>query len=441
MGVSLMSYLIRTHDDQLILLNNSAKMGLYSQTLSASGLSRPVIIHRGNPNTYSATIDNKQDLHIITKVSQEQIIHLHYKSNNLTRTVLLEDPKGIYHFSNLHAISVKSQVHLFYTANKPIGDSSELIHHILCQEDNTETHPILSFTSTPLGFRYMSYNDIIYLLYAEVSTEYQLKLMMYKDDKWSQPLTAASSSFPIDDFQFCISHSGHIHLLYVQEKYGRYQLIYKKQGHSQWSEEIILHSTATTPIPCIFTYHRGIWVNFIDNSQLQMILSMDHGNTFSKSVSCSLKTRDFERCHFICASGALPASFNANMLYISFSQSLRAGIIAHIDMINFHPDMNPNTELELFIDGVFYSLSKNLQSASEAPIKTDQAITADQSTDLANLETENQELKQIQEQMISQYNDMTELTKKIQEEGKRWRDKSLSLESQLEAARNLPPNP
>ena len=32
--------------------------------------------------------------------------------------------------------------------------------------------------------------------------------------------------------------------------------------------------------------------------------------------------------------------------------------------------------------------------------------------------------------MITQYNEMAELTKKIQEEGKKWRDKALALEKE-----------
>lgn len=425
-----MPYLIRTQHDQLLLLNHSIKNGLYSQALSSNGLSRPVIIHRSNTLQYSATVDNNQDLHIITQPSQEQIIHLHYKDNNITRNVILEDPKGIYHFSNLHVIYAKEHVHLFYTANQPIGDSCELIHHILCQENKIETYPILSFAPPHLGFRYMTYNNDIYILYGEVGTHYSLQFLMYKEDNWNTPAPVATSSFPIDDFQFCIDNNGHIHMVYVQEKYGRYHILYKKHQNNVWSDEIILHTTSSSVYPSIFTYHRGIWVNFVDNGNLQMILSMDNGNNFSKSVNCSLKGVEFERCNFACTPGILPSSFNCNMLYASLTSSIRAGIISHIDMIGFHPDIKPNTELELFLDGVFHSLPlKSLPVQTVQPSNT----PMDNSPDIIALRTENEELKQIQEQMITQYNDMTELTKKIQDEGKKWRSRAISLESQIEA--------
>lgn len=427
-----MSYLIRTNKDQLLLLNQSVKNGLYSQTLSPNGLSRPVIINRSNTSNYTATVDYNQDLHIITQPSEGQVIHLHYKNNTVTRSIVLEDPKGIYDFSNLYAISTKEHVHLFYTANTPIGDSCELIHHILCQENKIETRPILSFDFSHSGFRYMAHNDHIFLLYGEKKDHYLLQLIIYQENKWCQTIAVATSSFPIDDFQFCISNEGHLHVVYVQEKYGRYHLVYKKQVSGTWSDETILYTSATPMSPCIFTYYRGIWINFMDNNQLQMILSMDNGNSFSKNVDCSLQTPDLERCHFVSGPNILPASFNCNMLYTSLTPPMRTGIISNIDMILLHPDLKPNIELELLLDGAFHSM------ATTTSRPTPQLATApDHSVDLANLQAENLELKQIQEQMIAQYNEMTDLTKKIQEEGKKWRIKALSLESKNK--KNKPP--
>lgn len=428
-----MPYIIRRHNNHLLLVNHSVKNGLYSQTLSANGLSRPMIINRNNTSQYSVAVDHNEDLHIITQPSKEQVMHLHYKDNNITRNIILEDPKGIYNFSNLYAISAKEDVHLFYTANKPIGDSCELIHHILCPENKTEPCPILSFSSSTLGMRYTTYNDTVFLLYGEMSDQYLLQLMTYSDSKWDTPMLVATSSFPIDDFQFCIDHNGLMHLVYIQEKYGRYNLLYKRYNNDIWSDEIIIHTSSSTIHPAIFTYHEGLWINFTDDNKLQMILSMDYGNTFSKNVDCSLQTSELKRCHFISAPKALPETFNCNMLYASLAQSIRAGIISRIDMIHFHPDMKTNTELELFIDGVFHSLSKKITPAPASVPGPVPDIPADYSADIASLQAENTELKQVQEQMITQYNDMAELTKKIQEEGKRWRDKALALQSELES--------
>ena len=421
-----MAYLIYTQKKQLLLINHSVKNGLYSQTLSPSGLSRPLVIHRNHTSQYSATLDHNQDLHIITQPSPEQIIHLHYKENNLTRNIILEDPKGIYHFSNLHVIGAKEHVHLFYTANQPIGDSCDLIHHILCQENKSEPYPIMSFSQTHLGFRFISYQDNIYLLYGDITDQYSLYLMMYSGDQWEAAQLVSTSSSPIDDFQLCIDNHGTIHLVYVQEKYGRYHLLYKKKENNIWCDEVLLHTTSNSINPSIFTYHRGLWVTYVDNNQLQMILSMDNGNRFSQSVKCSLQGGDLEPCNFIWAPGTLPDSFSGNMLYALIAPSLRVGVLSHIDMIGLHPDMAPNTELELFVDGIFYTLSQN---PAPSPIPAQPLPpNPDLSADMANLLRENDELKQTQQQMIEQYNDMAELTKKIQEEGKKWRSRALAVE-------------
>ena len=421
-----MAYLIYTQKKQLLLINYSVKSGLYSQTLSPNGLSRPLIIHRNHTSQYSATIDQQQDLHIITQPSSEQIIHLHYKDNQLTRNIILEDPKGIYHFSNLHVAASKEHVHLFYTANQPIGDSCDLIHHILCSESKSEPYPIMSFSPTNLDFRYMTNQDVIYILYSDVSDQYNLYLMSYENNQWAAAQLVSSSAFPIDDFQFCMDNLGTIHLVYVQEKYGRYHLLYKKYQNGTWCDDILLHTTSSNMRPSIFTYHRGLWVTYVANNQLQMILSMDGGNNFSQSVTCSAQEGELERCDFVWAPGALPDSFNSNMLYTFISSTMRIGVIAPIDMIDLHPDMAPNTELELFLDGVFYS---SAQTPAQRPAQTLASPVPD-TENLVALEEENEQLKQTQEQMITQYNEMAELTKKIQEEGKKWRDKALALEKE-----------
>ena len=420
--VSSMSYLIYTEKKQLLLINHSVKNGLYSQTLSSSGISRPLTIHRNPTSEYSATIDHNYNLHIITKPSPDQVTHLHYKDNNLRRNIILEDPKGIYHFSNLHLLSSKDHVHLFYTANQPIGDSRDLLHHILCLENKIEPCPIMSLSPNNLGFRYMSYNNTIYVLYGDLATEYSLYLMTYKNNQWTPASLISASSFPIDDFQFCIDYQGTMHLIYVQEKYGRYHLIYKKNQNNSWSDETLLYTTSSSIYPSIFSYHQGIWITYKEDNELQMVLSMDGGNKFSQNVKCSLQEGNLKRCHFVSAPDSLPDSFNGNILYAFLIPSIRIGVICQLDMVGLHPDMIPNTELELFLDGIFYSLSQNpAQLASPTP-------SPDVASNLATLKEENEELKKIQQHMIDQYNDMAELTKKIQEEGKKWRSKALDLQ-------------
>lgn len=421
-----MPYLIRMNESQLLLLNHSNNNGVYSQVLSANGLSRPTIISRNANSNYSATLDNDNNLHILLQPSKEQVIHLHYKDKNVTRNTILEDPKNIYNFSNLKTIYATNQVHLFYTAKKPTEDSYELIHHILCKEDKFETCPILSFPSERLDFCYQHYNDKIFILYSELSDSYCLNIIVYENNNWTEPITIKKSTFPIDDFQFCIDSQGRIHIVYVNEKYGRYHLSYKQYYGEGFSDDISLYSTSTIIYPTIFTYHDGIWINFIGDDKLQMILSMDNGISFSKNVDSSIQNNELRRCNFLSAPDILPLNFNCNTIFASLSFPIRAGIISSIDMINFHPDLRPNTELELFIDGILHTFPGNATPSNTL------AISQDVENRIKELETENNELKQVQKHMVEQYNDMAELTKKIQGEGKKWRDKALTLTKELE---------
>ena len=78
-------------------------------------------------------------------------------------------------------------------------------------------------------------------------------------------------------------------------------------------------------------------------------------------------------------------------------------------MDGIHFNMTPNTELQLYLNAIKNAL--NL-SVSKSALEEENI----------NLKHEILELNQIQRDITNQYNELAELTKRIQEEGKKWRE-------------------
>jgi predicted nuclease with TOPRIM domain len=97
--------------------------------------------------------------------------------------------------------------------------------------------------------------------------------------------------------------------------------------------------------------------------------------------------------------------------------SVQLAILSQIDMDEIHPNVLPNTELELYISGLKYLLENGASSTIQDHYH--------------KLQEENKMLKEIQTNITTQYNQTAELTKKIQIEGKKWRSKHLQAEQKI----------
>lgn len=342
------------------LVSHKAKQGVFYQNYTQKGFSRPALLHNFPTTLYAATYDPTGTLHVVSQTSKTQITYFKIADTQVTRQIILEDAKNTYNFSHLAIHSLQNQIYFFYTALHPSGNTRSLMCQILTQDPTIYTivqglseNPVLQVTSIA---------DTISLIYLTQENNYILRHITINNNFDSQDLLA--SSLPISDFNMCRAPS-ELRLVYVLDNFGRSQLVYVNPSRNV---PVLLHTATTLSHPCIFYYLENLWVTYIENGQLYALVSMDDGITFSSPITCSLQ----KNLDYYTFSSLDPEKLNGSALYASLLNTIRLPIVSNLDISGIHPDVAPNTELELLLEG----LRLRQTASTPAPVLTPAPPTA-----------------------------------------------------------------
>ncbi|NLM13289.1 MAG: hypothetical protein GX209_06050 [Epulopiscium sp.] len=414
-----MSCFLKLRDQSLILVDFNIRNGLYYQVFKKNHPSRPHLLLSNGTHEYTAFLDEKGHFHVIVKNSRNQIIHLKETSDQIIKEVLLDDPNNTFNIDNIYAISAKNQIHLFYYADHPSTKTPELIYHLV-NEPLTTPKPIATLYSRSINYDCIRNHGELYLaMIVKKEDIYSIDIKHFENfkDLSFQTSTPVSSEFPIIYCKLCIDTNGIMHLIYVQEQYGKFQLMHQCKD-KEWSKENLLYSCGYPIKPVIFLYNDALWINWNENGIIKAILSVDQGNSFSKPILASIEDSDIT-LHSYDADPESSHSLICNQLYGIAYPSPKFAVLHSLDMDGIHFNMTPNTELKLYLNAIKNTL--NL-SVSKSALEEENI----------NLKNEILELHQIQQNITNQYNELAELTKKIQEEGKKWRDLYFKEKTEIE---------
>ncbi|MGL6173284.1 MAG: hypothetical protein ACRC1P_01560 [Cellulosilyticaceae bacterium] len=355
--------------NSFIIVDNKPRQGLFYQLFNSTGFSRPLQIQPALSNCYTATLDSNDSLHVVAQNNRNQIVHYTYIDSHAHSTLLLDDNKDIYKFSNLILHSLGDSLHLFYTALRPNTNTYSLLHQQIDHGPSPIDHLLASFNPlTPVKSLYQ--NGIIYLLFITAQSDaYSLNCLSYSSSGvYSSVLL--SSEFPIIDFDICLIDNVY-HITYIQDTYGNYQLLY---FNSQVARSTQLYTSNQLGSPCIFKYLGFLWINYLDNDSLYTLLSTNIGVSFSSPVKASLQNNLAKYIYYTTS----PSSLEATHMYATVFNKVRLAIVSSIDTDGIHPDILPNTELDLLLAGL--SFSSQFQSSYSQPSQPISSPTHSSST-------------------------------------------------------------
>ncbi|HHW66973.1 MAG TPA: hypothetical protein GXX16_04565 [Epulopiscium sp.] len=404
-----MSCFLKRRDQSLILVDYNIRNGLYYQIFRKDQPSRPNLLLSNGTHEYTAFLDEKNNFHVIAKNTRNQIIHFKETSTKITKEILLDDPNNTFNIDNIYAISVRNQIHLFYYADHPYTKTPELIYHLV-NEPLITPRPIATLYSRNINYDCMRSNSELYLaVIMKNDDSYNIEIKRFKNfkDLTFETFTPVSSQFPIIYCKICIDQNEIMHLVYVQEQYGKYQLIHKSYHH-EWSDEKILYSCGYPIKPVIFIYNDALWINWNENGNIYAILSADHGSSFSKSIHASIDDPDVS-LHSYDADQDASYPLICNQLYGVTYPVPKFAVLHSLDMDGIHINMTPNTELKLYLNTIKNAIN---HSVSKSKLEEENE----------NLKNEIIELTQVQRDITNQYNELADLAKRIQDEGKKWRE-------------------
>lgn len=420
-----MPYIIKNKAKDLYVIDYSARYGLHYQLFRNKQASRNTNIVPSATNQYTATLDHKNHLHIICKNSRNQVIHLSHAFSGFDKEILLDDSSNTYGICNLYVTSLRDKLHLFYYANSPVKQTAELVHHIISSKEIIPPQSLGTIPNIETSYDCIVDDENLYILLTHFeNNQYSLVLRTYDalENRWETYNVIDSSQFPITHTKMVVDKNGILHIIYVEERYGKFQIYYKKK-EKNWREGTLIHAGANPMQPTLFIYHDALWVNWVEQGTLKMMLSTDLGESFSSPVSNSTLGSKIALYHYIYPFSEEKENLICNALYGSESPTPRFAVLSQLDMDHIHPDLSCNEELKLYVNHLMQkhvaSFTSTRNKASELEEKYRQ------------LQEENMTLKQIQENIVQQYENTANLASQIQAEGKKWRTKYAEAEQKV----------
>lgn len=382
-----------------------------SETIQKNKPSKTSIVGNSKNDHYCCSLDSKKNIHIIYKNNTNALIYLSGQEEDLKKQTLLQDSEDKYDIQNVKIVS-REAAYVFYAAKNPIENSFDLVFHRISEDQSVSPQALLTLPDSDTKYVCQIHNDVLNLFVLNnIDNLYELNRFTFHIPKntWLGYEPIVNSPTPMFDYSFCFLDSD-IHMCYVIENYGYMSLYYS--NYNEKSPKITTHTfdiedhTATkitshgTKFTCkIFAYNGVLWITYLNQSTLYTCFSSNKGESFSEPIKCTFqndKIIDFTLCNqdnIICGSEFF--GYITNQPFIA--------VLSQID-----------------IQHILYNSSKNLELKE---LLSNQLNTSIHEEYIKKLEVQIQNLEQQQNQIIGQYEELRSFTKKVQSEGKKWRNK------------------
>ncbi|NLK21093.1 MAG: hypothetical protein GX308_03170 [Epulopiscium sp.] len=414
-----MSCFLKLSNQGLVVVDYSPRNGLYYQTFMEEKVSRPNLLLSNGSYEYTALFDENDDFHVIAKNNRNQILHLRQSSDKILKDIVLDDSNNEFKISNLSALALNNQIHLFYYADHPSEQTPELIHHVI-KEPLSTPQTLGTLYSRNLNYDLIKHKKTLILtMINKDEQDFSINVNSLGNNKgqWEHLFTPVTSAFPITYCKLTVDAKGLYHLIYIQEQYGQYQLLYKYMNR-EWSKSELLYSCGYPFQPVFLVYRDSLWINWIENNICKAILSVDGGVSFSAPIHTSMQDSDIS-LHSLSICHGLESSLICNQLYGISSPIPKFAVLNSMDMDGIHSNISPNTELKLYLNNI-----KNQLKISVSKTKLEE--------ENATLKEQLEYLNQIQLEITDKYNELADLATKIQDEGKKWRNLYNQSKSEIE---------
>lgn len=324
--------------NSFLIVDYKPRQGIFYQNYTSEGFLKPFQIYPSTSNNYSATINSKAELYVLVENNKDQILFIDVNAN--TRKVVLDDQKHLYNFKDLAIHPLGDLLYMFYTVKHP----SSTARSLMCQSLTNGTPNIgmlISYLPEDSILITSHTEDCIYILHTNFEEGYSL-LLTKLTSAGVETETLLQSPIPITDCNLCLIDDI-AHVVYIKDLYGQHQLAYI---NTATRTEVLLDTSPTATAPCIFKYSNKLWITYMDNNHLYVLLSIANGSFFSIPVRASLG-EPISRYHYMDYN---MQTLHATFMHANLFNSVRLAVVSAIDITGIHPDLAPLTELDLILE-------------------------------------------------------------------------------------------
>ena len=352
-----MPYLFHSNK-RFTLIDHSSKSGLYCQFF-ASHASKPIPIANATIKDYCSWQLPHASLYVAT-LSENASIQLQTLENtHFTKPQLIAQSTSHYTLSDPLLYELDSNMYLTYLSHQHQTNSYSFIQYHIA---TSQMYTLFSTELSPSQIKHVYVSPLLsYIFFVIPSNQYELYALELTPTQTTLRL-CLSSSVPIVDYSICYHHEM-LHIAYVAEMHGKYQLSYY---NSMTGIATPILTSLSSCQPIIFHYYHSLWINVIIDKSLHMLLSVDQGKSFSNPVRTSLQN-NLKRCTFNTDD---KSHLCASELYISLGNTLRLCTLAMVDIYHFHFDAAVPPEVALLLEGLSLHAHKAPVLSASSPVTT-----------------------------------------------------------------------
>ena len=340
-----MPYLFHSNT-RFTLIDYTPKSGLYCQFFS-SHPSKPLPIAGVNTKAYCSYLDDHDVLYVTTLSDIDHIQLQSFESSHFSKAKLIAQSTSHYTLSHPLLYELDHQMYLTYLSyQKETG-----AYHFIQQNLKTfQMTTLYSPEKCPDQIKQLTFSsNLTYIFFITYDTSYKLQALVLTPTG-TRLHEYLSSHVPIVDYSVCYDDEA-LHITYVAEMYGKYQLYYFNNRTSTITGIL----TCLSPCkPVIFYYYHALWLNILMEKELQMLLSVDEGKSFSMPVRTSLQS-NLRRCTFYTTH---TQQLYAGEIYASLTSTLKLCTIAMVDVYHLHHDAGISPEIALLLEGLSLATTK-----------------------------------------------------------------------------------
>lgn len=353
-----MSYLFH-HNKNFTFIDSSPKSGLTCQSSTGGLGSRPTSIAPAPILYYSAALDAAGKPIAIAMPDAYHINYYSMANNHVNKTTIASTSSTTYDFSNPVLYTLGQFIQLVYISH-PVGSSQySFIHQPI--PTNASLTTLLTLNQPPSLLKSISTPDATYIFFVLKETYHTLSCIKLTATN-AEYMAYLNSNVPIIDYSVCLENEL-VHISYVTEVHGQYQLLYL---NTETKQPFLITTTAEPCEPTIFSYYHTLWINALLDKKLHIFLSTDGGLNFNGPTLATIQTH-LKRCLF---QSTHQGTLFASELYASIALNIKLCTIATIDFESIHADTHISSELSLLLNGLLHS-----NAVLESPMLTEMEPT------------------------------------------------------------------
>ncbi len=353
-----MPFLLRG-PDRFFLIESRIRQGLICYPYTQDGFIKPILLNNYTTQNYTATLDCNGLPYVVTETNKHQLLGISYVNGLLEKHILFEDTHYHYMFGHLHLSLLDETLYLFYSVKHPTGTGRAFMCKRLDDTDEPVTVLLPSIPDTSC-VKILTSGTTCFILYTDFDQQHLLKCMTFTQGVTNETCLY-TSSLPITDFNACLLH-GEVHITCIVDAYGKQQASYFSTLNPTCQ---VLAIKQPTTAPCLFASDAYLWLTYIENGRLFMMLSSNAGHCFSIAVPSSLHGTFGTYTY----AGVPAFNLNGTTMHAMYSPHLRLAVLGAIDLKGIHPDIAPLTELDLLLEGskVHHPLPRKASPLPPAP--------------------------------------------------------------------------